>query len=129
MDTLEVEKGKAPRSEAVWEMEPMDLNRSKEDKAMEQVHQVVLAREDVPELPLEPIIYGQGSSKDPAITLLEDTNGIHLDSSNTYLFPSLETKDACLNSSAIFSKGQISAIHDQVDSIITSIPQLNLNFE
>lgn len=64
-----------------------------------------------------------------ATTLIEDMKGMHLDSSNTYLFPSLGIKDACLNSSAIISNGQISAEHAQVDSIITSIPQLNLNYE
>lgn len=129
VDTLEVEKGKASGSEVAQELEPMDLDRSKEDKAMEQVHQVVLTWEDVPELPLKPGICAQGSSEDPAVTLLEDTKGMRLESSNTSLFLSLETKDACLNSSAIISKGQILADHAQVDSIIMSIPQLNLNCE
>lgn len=65
MDSLEEEKERPLGLYLVQELDPMELDRSKEEKNTEQAHEEVSGQEDATDLPIEPKKFVQDSSEDP----------------------------------------------------------------
>jgi len=124
VEVLTAEKEKPFGQNVVQAEVAMDVDRNKEENSSEQTPQENPSRDIANEMPFKTGNLVQESTKDPAETLLGDSKGMRMDSSNSSLPPPCEIKDACLNSS---SHSHSSDGHAHVDNIISSIPKLDLN--